>query len=494
MTLKVADGHGMASLSTTLLPFLYGTQTLRKVFWGQTSGFLRHQPRYASTNVSEKKACYSPIIQNTSHAAPGSEENNDLSLNDDQPSSYLRRRRDSTITAAERETFTRIFNDLVESSAKQPRLLSDKNIRSLISAKDSRKRARHSDQVNARHSDEVSSILADAVTDSKSQSGRSKVREEYSSFRPIKPEAAPMGRSERIRQAIERYPPSLRAAAASALFAQRQQVEEIQTPGETSEKSLENVSLVDQHVQFVRRHELMRVEDMLYAAKTDIDVWKIVEEEVFSVIKKLNIELADPVAKNEKKGTKTAKGKKKDSVIPIGESKPKEVAEDKEVPSLSTIGPNYPAHLLVAVRLFRYKFPTSPLALALLPAIKKHGPISYVLGASTALYNELMAILWNSYGDFDGIGELLEEMDSGGVEFDEATVSLLERIEAEKQDTVDGRRGETLEALWKMQAMSKPLSALVRWKKMIKRRLEREEMAADYIGVVDDVEDTLDVA
>lgn len=341
-----------------------------------------------------------------------------------------------------------------------------------------------------RPDDDVNSILAGAAKASKSDPAKLKSTGDLSSFGPRGQEAPALGRSERIRQAIERYPPSLRAAAARALFAQRQEPEQSQIAEDTPEK----VEVVDKHTQFVRHRELMRVEDMLNAAKTDMDVWKIVEEEVFSTIKKLNIELGEPVAKAIKKGRKIAKTKKKDMVMVLEDAKPDDRVQEKEAPSLSIIGPNYPAHLLVAARLFRHEFPTSPLALALLPAIKKLGPISYVLGASTALYNEIMYILWKTYGDFNGIEELLKDMDQGGVEFDEATHGVLWGIGKEARAIRVGQKGRTLEALYKMQTMVNSASALARWRKVVKARLREMRRATDNVGFEDDDEDTLDVA
>ncbi|KAI9707176.1 MAG: hypothetical protein M1836_000136 [Candelina mexicana] len=482
MSMKAVDRCCIASPALTLLPFLYRTQTLLTFSRVNTLSWIPSQPRHASTNAPEETAIHRPIEQNVLHAAPRAERDNPIPPKAAQPVPGPRRRRDTTITAAEHEIFTRIFDDIAASSARAASLFPPEDIESSAS---------FGPKKRVRPGDEVSSILADAVEASKSGSSKSTKPRDHSLFEPSQQEAPVRGRSERIRQAVEKYPPTLRAAAARALFARQQQVEKTQT----TENTLEKVEVADDHIQYVRHRELMRVEDMLNAAKTDMDVWRIVDEEVFSTIKKLNVELGEPVAKTKRKGRKAAKGRKKDSAIASEESKLEDLVQEKEVPSLAITGPNYPAHLLVAARLFRHEFPASPLALALLPAIKKHGPISYVLGASTALYNELIFILWKTYGDFNGIDDLLKDMDKGGVEFDEATFGLLQGIEKEKMAIRKGQHGRTLEALWKMQAMSASLSALGRWKTAIKARLmETEtEMTTGSVRVGDDDEDNLGV-
>ncbi|KAI9796284.1 MAG: hypothetical protein M1835_004407 [Candelina submexicana] len=478
MSMKAVDRCSITSPVLTLLPFLYKTQTLRTLSRVNTSSWIPSQPRHTSTNAPEKTAIYRPIGQDVVHAVPRAKLDNPIPPKAAQPVPDPRPPRETTITSAEHEIFTRIFDDIAASSAKEASSFPPEDIEFVPSSGSKRQ---------VRPGDEVSSILADAVEAGKSGSSKSTNPRDHSLFEPPQRNAPVNRRSERIRQAVERYPPTLRAAAARALFARQQQVEQTQS----TKNTLEKLEVVDDHIQFVRHRELMKVEDMLNAAKTDMDVWKIVDEEVFSTIKKLNDELGEPVAKTKRKGRKTAKGRKKDSAIASEESKLEDLAQEKEVPLLSITGPNYPAHLLVAARLFRHEFPASPLALALLPAIKKHGPISYVLGASTALHNELIHILWKTYGDFNGIDELLKDMDKGGVEFNEATLVLLQGIEKEKMAIRKGQHGRALEALWKMQGMSATLSALGRWKTVIKARLSETEMTAGSVRVGDDDEDNL---
>jgi hypothetical protein len=115
------------------------------------------------------------------------------------------------------------------------------------------------------------------------------------------------------------------------------------------------------------------------------------------------------------------------------------------VPPLYIISRLYPAALLLAFRLLRTKFPTSPLALALLPQIRSLGPTSYVLGASTEFYNALIELRWDVYSDLQSIDGLLTEMERSGVEFDLGTWKILVKIGGERftdlHDVDGGARG-----------------------------------------------------
>ena len=90
---------------------------------------------------------------------------------------------------------------------------------------------------------------------------------------------------------------------------------------------------------------------------------------------------------------------------------------------------NYGSCLLHAQRILRISLPHSPYALALLPAIKDLGPISYVLGASTDLYNELLFIRWKHYRDLHGCADLLAEMLSQGLQVSTHTLFVWKDVE-----------------------------------------------------------------
>ncbi len=97
---------------------------------------------------------------------------------------------------------------------------------------------------------------------------------------------------------------------------------------------------------------------------------------------------------------------------------------------LARQGTVYPALALHGMQLFDGHFgrQPSPLALAVLPRVKALGFISYVLGAGTALYNELLRIHWARYGDAFSVFALLEDMRRASVPFDRDTQAVLTSI------------------------------------------------------------------
>lgn len=150
-----------------------------------------------------------------------------------------------------------------------------------------------------------------------------------------------------------------------------------------------------------------RVVEMFNAAQSDIELWNVLDNEVFTIIRKLNLDESGTL--------ESAMDTTSDS-------------EDAEFSELEIIGPNYPTFLLHAMRQLRIDFPNSTLAMSVLPMVKSFGRESFALGVSTELYNELIAISWLTYADLQGIDEILTEMHDGGIRFDQATYDMIRSI------------------------------------------------------------------
>lgn len=168
----------------------------------------------------------------------------------------------------------------------------------------------------------------------------------------------------------------------------------------------------------------------LDSAKTDIEVWTLLETDVFRLFGELKKRFKDTksgdATPSVEKGKAPKMGRKKrtDSTRPI-------VLESEHI--VSTMQNNYGDYCLSALRLLRREFPSSPYVLHLLPTIKRFGPISYVLGASTALYNEILFVKWTQYSDLGGMAELVKEMLDKGVEVNEVSINLLVAVARERQ-------------------------------------------------------------
>lgn len=101
---------------------------------------------------------------------------------------------------------------------------------------------------------------------------------------------------------------------------------------------------------------------------------------------------------------------------------------DPRTPVLPLMTILYPAATLLAMRLYAAYGPASPYAMALLPQIRALGPTSYILAGSTYLYKVLIQLKWEVYTDVSGIVKLVNTMLKDGVELDETTIDVLQRI------------------------------------------------------------------
>lgn len=212
----------------------------------------------------------------------------------------------------------------------------------------------------------------------------------------------------------------------------------------------------------LRRQEYKRIEQLIRKSETDTELWNVLETEVFAAIRTLGLG-----AKEEEVGTLH------DELATLSDLTAKQQVTAAD---FTILGPNYPSILVVALRQLRHHFPSSSLPLAILPAMKALGRESFVLGASTLLYNELIVFLWLKYGDFQGINDLLQEMDNGVVDFDENTLDILDSIRSQMQDANDGRFGPTFRAVWNMDSFRRGAGRLGRWRQLIRSRIEDDAL------------------
>ena len=303
--------------------------------------------------------------------------------------SYPHKQRESTITDSERHTFQRIFSDIFSQSQKQ-------------------------------HGDSFKSVPnAPAAAELKA----AKNQLDHILGEAIIANAVGTASTEEKQAAVNRYPPALRAAAAQAIG--------LITTEEQSEDIYKQTSVPSSEIERLRQPERSRVETLMRAAKTDFELWQILEDEVFSLVSKMGLE--DPVRED---------SPKKKSTQP-------ELIIDDELPPLTLYGPLYPSYLLLALRLLDRSFARpSPLALSILPRIKALGLISHVLGASTVFYNELLRIVWFRHDDFRSVISLLQEMEASGLDFDVETLEVIDEIISTQIIVKRGERGETLKLLW----------------------------------------------
>jgi hypothetical protein len=148
--------------------------------------------------------------------------------------------------------------------------------------------------------------------------------------------------------------------------------------------------------------------------------------------------------------------------------------QGRKTAELSLIGPSYSLFLTTATVALRTNFPTSTLPFTILPKLKSLGRGSYALGASTALYNELIKAVWQTYTDFRFIDELLQEMDNGGLEFDQNTLDILEEIRLEGNRIKNGRYGINRRAVWSTDIIQNGWRRVILWIPTVRERVERD--------------------
>ncbi|KAH6677214.1 hypothetical protein B0J14DRAFT_583739 [Halenospora varia] len=345
----------------------------------------------------------------------------------------LRGPRESTITDGERRAFQKIFSDMFEQKQRSPQ----PNMK-YMSTQDMAK-------------SKLDAILADSMANR---------------FHSQQMHAGAMSRESR-ENIVNRYPVALRPTIAKAMG-----LEENDSADEfwkDDEGVAEEPPKEYDQLESLRTPERERVENLLRNAETDVELWEIMEMEVFSLITKLGLEEA-PFVDNSKKELSPGNEKKlasKKAVKKKEEPKdPKPVLEkltaennlaankskrEKPVSDLSLYGPLYPSYLLLGIRLLDRSFAKpSPLALSVLPKVKSLGSISHVLGATTQLYNEVIRVHFYRYDDFVSVAKVLAEMERSAVEMDEDTLDIINSIMSIQKSVRRGDRGAVIQALWQM--------------------------------------------
>ncbi|MCJ1471594.1 hypothetical protein MMC13_000234 [Lambiella insularis] len=367
----------------------------------------------------------------------------------------------STITAPERAIFDRIFKNLVKTETPQvsspddlfpdpydPDALQDESLESIFdeAIKAVKNRPKKTQTSPSSTEQAVHSSATKPKRETRGGLVRRHASESRISYRSVFPPT--------LQQSLD-------AAREEALAATRYQKRdntpysgmhrvEIRSSEDQEQEAREPADEYERQIRDARREDKTRVTALLDAAKSDIEIWRVLEKEVFSRMAELNTRLKAEEKTKRAAAAKT-KGRRPKNASALGvvsefsttpiptkldtesesQNSQEQPAEpqplDLDHPQLSTPQPppvhplsllqtNYASHLLHALRLLRTHHPTSPYAPALLPAIKRLGSISYVLGASAALYNELLYLRWVHYRDLHACADLVFEMIEHGVE------------------------------------------------------------------------------
>lgn len=394
----------LASSSSTFFHFLYQTRTLQSQLspskhWKRLNTTHR---RFGTTWGNQVPARHLPSNDHIPF------EFDELHEADDEAESHDKAaiRRDSTITAEERAVFARIFKEIARSSTKEGFPVDKANQEldgSFHYSKENGFQDIHEIFGQALEQEKLSkeSNATDVLKQGKKSSKRHIEGQDSKSSLLLEDSIGPI------------HLASLNSGDSATSAVIEEEAKEV--------------------AEMRRVHESVTVEKM-DAAQTDIELWKVLETEVFILVKSLKDKLRN----------------KDDTVFPAS----------------VLLSKNYSHYCLTALRLLRRKFPTSQFALSLLPAIKKLGPVSYVLGASSSLYNELLLLNWTQYTDLDGISDLLEEMRKQGVEIDGDTIKILHAVARDRSKALsvnsELEADQVAKAWWRLRGVEESWNRLQR--------------------------------
>ncbi len=497
---------GRSARNSTLLPFLYQTRTLQPLLWGGE----QHRQRQSANSQTYRHLATSRTQPPSRHDIPFEfEDTGEIGdherprarslfpdeLEEDSQEQIAPRSRDSTITASEQAVFTRLF---------------DKLVKSLPESEEGDEDFLEEAEEEEGSEEDLSSIFGAAVDSAMNKANRRDKRQAFQSLEAHQ------------RFFLTRYPKPLREAAArtSGILAHRAQrdirIRQRLSAVRQSPRLGSETNVYERVIRQERQVQLRKVEGLLRSAETDFQLWNVLEEEVFTTMKKLEATFSGerksktPQAPRHSRAAKEALPTVKDLETEAGAElapeksqtpKPDQAekasidADAEPIPEkgvlrvLEIVGPNYPSHCLLALRLLHDKFPTSPLALNILPAIKRAGPTSFVLGATTALYNELLSIHWLVYDNMRAMADLLTEMDEHDVEFSQQTVDIL-KLPAWDRDAVKaGEKGRSLAAVWEMEEMEAAFARLQALRRVVQSRLDHEQRGdSDPLALRDESE------
>ncbi|KAK7045720.1 hypothetical protein VNI00_007553 [Paramarasmius palmivorus] len=123
--------------------------------------------------------------------------------------------------------------------------------------------------------------------------------------------------------------------------------------------------------------------------------------------------------------------------------------------------PTYPHLLALIMRTFRDKYHDPNLTLSMFDYARHLSIPSYVFGCSTAVYNELLETRWRCFQDLRGVHDALEEMSVNGVDVDNNTRKIVERVRREVGERTlweedDLGNGQTWSMLEKIEKLTVP--------------------------------------
>ncbi|KAL8774957.1 MAG: hypothetical protein Q9209_000436 [Squamulea sp. 1 TL-2023] len=201
-------------------------------------------------------------------------------------------------------------------------------------------------------------------------------------------------------------------------------------------RNSEDVKKIQTSVLENNRKVMQKIDE----AKTDREIWNVLESEVFTLIKQYESQKKDLEEQDKPKKRKRGSLSKADKEATAAKEKKQSLqARNKTFQQAETeaiLSSNYSDYCLAAMRNLRRTYPASPYAMNLLPTVKRLGSISHVLAASVDLYNEILFLLWSQYNDLHGMADLITEMGNQGIESNETTLRVLRMVSSARSRAI----------------------------------------------------------
>jgi Mtf2 family len=216
-----------------------------------------------------------------------------------------------------------------------------------------------------------------------------------------------------------------------------------------------------QRLQKLRIPTQQKIVGLINAAKNEWELWKVLQDELFSKLKQARQAVS-------KKQLKKLKGKQPDH-------RKKDNTNPPFFTELEVMAPLYPGLLVAAIQKYCFDFKGSQFPFSILSELKNLGPHAYALGTSTSLFNALLAATWDAYGEFNRISSLLHEMESAGVLFDWDTWAILRDMCREAQKA-RGSPNDVLRAIAHMDFFTEGFEKVRGWRDLMHEQLQEEEL------------------
>lgn len=314
-------------------------------------------------------------------------------------------------------------------------------------------------------------------------------------------------------QVLTRFPDSLRNAAQLALVSfdrSRSRAEEDKSSSDDGKAPQISKEVLERRARndMRRAAEKQRVEILMGGCRTDIELWRVMEKEVFHLPVRLGLvqgvasdsgsgsssvpsepaktditndgsssatsSLAETngpdegtsnssttatsseLVESSEDGSPSSGSSSSSSTAAAAAATPAPAAENAIEPDLMELhGPLFSHFLVRGLRLFESRFDrTSPFAFHILPRVKALGLPAYVLGVTTAFYAALADAHWTRFGDAAAALDALEEMTNVGLPADDQVAELLFRMRKHIDAGLMGNQGEFVQAVAETSAYS----------------------------------------